>query len=251
MPVIDDLGDVFFDLHKDLPREGPGTDEATLRALEMCAGLPARPDIIDVGCGPGMQTLALARATGGNIVGIDMWEPFLVQLAESAAAAELQEQITTMQADMAALPFEAKSFDLIWSEGAAYLMGFAEAWKAWRPLLRPGGYVMASQVVWLTGERPQGLVDLFGPQTEMADVEGTLEWVRGAGYEIVGHFTLDDEAWWTHYMTPLAARFPMLLQKYAGDDEALATIDEAVREDQLRKEYPDTYSYEYIVGRPI
>lgn len=246
-----ELHDVFFDIHRDLPREGPGTDEATLRALAMCEGLPDSPDILDVGCGPGMQTMALARATGGNVIGVDMHEPFLDQLTESAAAAELGERISTMRADMAALPFEPGSFDLVWSEGAAYIMGFADACRAWRPLIRPGGYLMVSQAVWLVPDPPQALIDLFGPQTDMADVEGTVEWVRDAGYEIVGHFTLDDEAWWTHYMTPLAARLPMLRQKYAGDEEALAVIDEAETEDRLRRERPDAYSYEYIVARPV
>jgi len=60
----------------------------------------------------------------------------------------------------------------------------------------------------------------------------------------------DLHAWWTHYLTPLAARFPMLLEKYAGDEAALAIVDEAVREDQLRREHPDIYSHEYIVARP-
>jgi SAM-dependent methyltransferase len=248
---LPDLGEIFFDIHKDLPREGPGTDEATLRALAMCAGLTGAPDILDVGCGPGMQTVALARATGGNVTGVDMHEPFLVQLAERAAAAGVEDRIATMRADMAALPFEPGSFDLVWSEGAAYIMGFVDACEAWRPLIRPGGYLMVSQAVWLVPDPPPELVDLFGPQTDMADVAGTVKWVRGAGYEIIGHFTLDDEAWWTHYMTPLAARIPMLQRKYAGDEAALAVIDEALLEDRLRRERPDAYSYEYIVARPV
>ena len=243
-------GEVFFDLHKDLTREGPGSDEATLRALALCTGLPDRPDIIDIGCGPGMQSVALARATGGMVTSVDMHQPFLEQVRANAAAAGVADRITTLRADMSALPFEPGSFDLVWSEGAAYIMGFARAFEAWRPLVRPGGYVMASQAVWLVPDPPPGLVDLFGPQTDVTDVEGTLSWVRGAGYEIVGHFTLPDEDWWTHYMTPLAARFPMLLEKYAGDEEALSVINESVMEDRLRREHPETYSYEYVVARP-
>ena len=64
------LGEAFFELHRDLPREGPGDDASTLRALGMCTELPERPEILDIGCGPGMQTLALAGATdthGGTL----------------------------------------------------------------------------------------------------------------------------------------------------------------------------------------
>ena len=79
-----DPSDVFFELHRDLPREGPGDDESTLRALALCTELPERPDVLDVGCGPGMQTLALAAATGGIITAVDAHEPFLDQLRERA-----------------------------------------------------------------------------------------------------------------------------------------------------------------------
>ena len=81
------LPEVFFELHRDLPREGPGDDASTLRALAMCTELPAQPDVLDVGCGPGMQTLALATATGGTVTAVDAHEPFLDQLRQRAEAA--------------------------------------------------------------------------------------------------------------------------------------------------------------------
>jgi len=57
-------GDLFRELTEGLPRQGPGSSEATLRALRMVDGLSSRPRILDVGCGPGAQTIDLARASG-------------------------------------------------------------------------------------------------------------------------------------------------------------------------------------------
>ena len=57
---------VFHDIHQGLPRQGPGTDAATLAALELCASLPEPARVLDIGCGPGMQTLAIARSHDGN-----------------------------------------------------------------------------------------------------------------------------------------------------------------------------------------
>ena len=51
----------FFELFGDLPRQGPGCGEATLRALELLKDLPPQPKVLDIGCGSGMQTLILAR----------------------------------------------------------------------------------------------------------------------------------------------------------------------------------------------
>ena len=56
-----DVMEYFMDLYGDLPRAGPGDNGSTARALGMIKGLPAEPRILDLGCGPGVQTLELCR----------------------------------------------------------------------------------------------------------------------------------------------------------------------------------------------
>ena len=58
------LFEVFLDVQRGLPRQGPGCDESTLRAISLCSGRPEGADLLDVGCGPGMQTVALTREQG-------------------------------------------------------------------------------------------------------------------------------------------------------------------------------------------
>ncbi len=74
------MTNIFFELHKDLPREGPGDEASTLKAFAMMEGLPSNPRILDVGCGPGMQTIDLARHTGASILAVDTHQPFLDEL---------------------------------------------------------------------------------------------------------------------------------------------------------------------------
>jgi ubiquinone/menaquinone biosynthesis C-methylase UbiE len=71
---------VVDELTAGLPRQGPGSNEATRQALAMTRDLPPRPHILDVGCGAGMQTLELARATGGKIVAVDLQQRRLDEL---------------------------------------------------------------------------------------------------------------------------------------------------------------------------
>ena len=241
---------VFFDLHRDLPREGPGDDESTLRALAMCSELPERPAVLDIGCGPGMQTLALATATGCIVTAVDAREPFLDQLRERAETAGMRDRIHVMRGDMADLPFGLDSFDLIWSEGAAYIMGISEAFTAWRKFLRPAGYLVVSEIVWLVDDVPPEVRDFFERgYPGITDVAGNLERIAAAGYDVVGHFTLPAESWWTHYQSPLEARIPALQTKYADDPAALAIIDETIREHRLRREHPEAYGYEFFIAR--
>ena len=62
---------LFFELFASLPRQGPGNRACAVRALELCQGLPTSPDVLDLGCGTGGQTMHLAELTSGSIVAID------------------------------------------------------------------------------------------------------------------------------------------------------------------------------------
>ena len=60
---------------------------------------------------------------------------------------------------------------------------------------------------------------------------------------------LPAESWWTHYQTPLEAKFPVLREKYADDPEALAVVEEAATEHRICRQYPGTYGYEFYIAR--
>ena len=72
-------------------------------------------------------------------------QPFLDELARRAADAGVSERVKTVGASMFDLAFD-MHFDLIWSEGAIYIMGFSEGLRAWRPLLKPAGYVAVTEL---------------------------------------------------------------------------------------------------------
>lgn len=242
--------EVFLEIHAGLPRQGVGSDDATLRALELCTELPAAPDILDIGCGPGAQTLMLARATDGAVTAVDRHAPFLRELERRAAAAGLEGRITTVESDMAALPFPPASFDLVWSEGAAYSMGVGEALAAWRPLLRPGGYLVFSELCWTEAARPHEVVAFFTTgYPAMTDVRGNLGLIDAAGYELVGSFALPEAAWWDEYYAPLEARLSDIAERHRGGPEASAVIRATASEIDLRRRFPDAYDYVLFVTR--
>jgi len=244
------LREVFFDVQRGLPRQGPGGDHSTARALALCSDLPDKPGVLDIGCGPGMQTVALANATSGNVIAVDTCDEYLDELRRRLDSASLSGRVDVINADMAALNLAEASFDLIWCEGAAYVMGVREALTAWRPLLRGRGYLAFSELVWLDGQPDREVAEFFADEyPAMTNVESVRRVVRDTGYEPVADFTLPDSAWWDDYYTPLASKLPALQEKYRGDEQALSVVAMTEREIDMRRRFGQSYGYQFFVAR--
>ncbi|MHB8355446.1 MAG: class I SAM-dependent methyltransferase [Vulcanimicrobiaceae bacterium] len=240
----------FFDLHQGLPREGPGTDASTERALRLLPTLPARPAILDVGSGPGAQTLVLARATKGSITAIDIHQPFLDELKSRARAVGVADQITTLQASMDALPFESDSFDLIWAEGSIYIIGFEFGLKRWLDLVRPGGYIAVSELTWLTDAPPEAArrfwSEAYPAMTSVAENRASIE---RCGLRTVSDFVLPQEAWFEDYLDPLSARISALQERYADDPAALQFLKKQRLEIDIVRRYGTAFGYVFYLAQ--
>ena len=239
--------EIFWAVHNDLPREGPGDDGSTLRAFSMMKGLPDSPRVLDIGCGAGPQTLALARLTNANIMAVDTHQPFLDELARKVVQADLVERVRWKNMSMFELSFPEK-FDVLWSEGAIYAMGFAEGLKAWCPLLKPGGYVAVTEISWLAPGVPSEAFSYWNAEYPgMRSVEENLERLQKAGYRPVGHFTLPESAWWEPYYSPMKARIAQLREKYRANAAAQALLDASAKEIEMYRKYSAWYGYEFYV----
>lgn len=247
----DHLMEVFFDVQSDLPRQGPGDLESTSKALKLCSGLPTEPHILDIGCGPGTQTMAIAEAlSDSTITAIDIHEPYLKELQKRASSAGLEKRVLIKQCDMSKIPFTPGSFDLIWAEGSAYIMGVPNALIAWKPLLKKGSYIALTELVWLTESPPSKAADFFKEEyPSITNRESVISTIHEAGYQPLDNFTLPENAWWDDYYAPLAARLPFLENKYIGDEIAMPVIKLARKEIAIREKFGDSYGYEFFVAK--
>ena len=244
------LEEVFMDVQQGLPRQGPGNDAATRRAISCCTDMPEWPDVLDIDCGPGQQSLVLAKGFDAQVTAIDIHQEYLDQLATRSESAGLAKQITPMLADMSALAFEAACFDLVWAEGSAYIMGVANALQAWKPLLRPRAHLVLSELLWLSADPPPEAFAFFAEEyPAMTDIAGNLAIFSRAGYRVTDHFTIPSEAWWDDYYTPLKAKVPSLLERYRGEPEALQVVQSTAAEIEIREAYGESYGYEFFIAQ--
>jgi SAM-dependent methyltransferase len=240
----------FFAIHRDLPREGPGDGASTRRALALAPPLPAAARVLDIACGPGAQTLDLADALpGASIVALDAHRPYLAQLDRRAAASGLSHRIVTVLGDMASMDFAPASFDLVWCEGAAYIMGLPAALSDWKRFLEPGGKLALTEAVWLRPDPPPPVVANWACYPAMGDVLSVRDVFAACGYELLGDFILPEDAWWTHYYAPMEARLTRLEGRIADNPDSRFVQREARDEIECYRRFSAFYGYSFFVAR--
>jgi ubiquinone/menaquinone biosynthesis C-methylase UbiE len=190
----------LFTLFEDLDRQGPGSDACTTRMFDRLSP-PEKAKILDIGCGAGMQTLALARhCRSCTITAIDIHQPFLDALQRKADEAGISDRITPLCASIDNHPFVRESFDLIWSEGSVFVIGFEKGLVYWNQFLRPGGSLALTEMVWFT-DHPSKEVATFMQEgyPAMTTVPACEQIIWAAGYRLIDSFQLPDETWWKEF----------------------------------------------------
>jgi len=241
------------DLYSNIPRQGPGNDASTRRAYLTLQNIPENPSILDIGCGTGSQTLELARLSKGKIIAVDNYSPSLNALRERAGRAGFISNIEPKYGSMFELDFPDESFDVIWSEGAIYLMGFEAGLKTWKRLLRPGGYLAVSELSWLKNNAPHTISEYWAANyPKMQTINENVMTLMDCGYMVHGFFTLPEEAWWKEYYTPLEMKIKNLRHAFSHNPGALTQVDETEIEIDMYRKYSEWYGYVfYIMKKPL
>ncbi|MGE0454565.1 MAG: class I SAM-dependent methyltransferase [Vicinamibacteria bacterium] len=244
---------VLFEVFEALPRAAPGDAGSAERALALVQELPRRARVLDLGCGPGpAATLWLARRLShSRVVAVDLHAPFVANARGRARAEGLADRVFAVRAAIETLPFAIASLDLVWAEGALYNAGdFARGVRLCREMLRPGGFLVCSEAVWLTADPAEGPRNFWQREyPAISSIEATVERVRSAGLRVVGHFTLPRQAWWTDFYAPMEARLAELRERHSGDAAALHELGQLAAEAELHRRHGDSYGYEMIVAR--
>jgi cyclopropane fatty-acyl-phospholipid synthase-like methyltransferase len=241
--------DYFMQVYGTLPRAGPGDNASTARAFEMCERLVDRPEILDIGCGPGAQTLELARLSNGNITALDLYPNMLDRVKEAVKDNGLEDRIKTVQMDMKVMNFGPETFDLIWSEGAIYFLGFENGLRTVRPLLKPGGYLVVSEAVWLKPDPPKEVLYFWREYPEIDLMEEKLKIVDKLDFEESGHFVLPWTSWTELYYKPMKEKMVELETLWEDDPQGQAVLEEAKSEIAVFEKYHEYYSYGFFIMR--
>ena len=244
--------DILLETHIRLERQGPGSSEAVEQALGFLKPLNQFSKIVDLGCGTGGQTLLLAKYLSGTIIGLDMFSDFIDKLNENARKMKLDNRVTGIIGSMEKLPFQTKSLDLIWSEGAIDNIGFKEGLSHWHGFLKKGGFIAVTCPSWLTEERPN-VVERFWNDagSQLETISDNIKIMQKCGYQFVASFALPQKCWTENYFIPREKAINKLLEKYAGNKIMMEYAEQNRYETELYSKYSQHYGYVFYIGKVI
>ncbi len=240
----------FHELFDELPRQAPGCHEATLRALDAVRRhLPPRPRVLDIGCGSGLPTCQIARELkDARILAIDTHRPALERLAQAAQWEGLP--IETRELSMIDMPFEPEGFDLLWAEGALFILGLERSLRELAAFLAPGGHLAFTELCWFTDDPPEEPKTFFADAYPDIRTDAALcRLAEAMDWEVVERFRLPDRAWWDDYYVPMLSRMEPLKARYADVPGAQAVYAAREAETDMFRRHSKSYGYAFFVLR--
>jgi len=243
--------ELLVDFHINAKRQGPGSHRDTLKALSFIPIYPRKTlKIADIGCGTGAQTISLAQELNSKITAVDLFPAFLQKLAVHSKALGLEDKITTLAESMDDLSFSQEEFDIIWSEGAVYNIGFEKGLEQWKPYLKVGGYIALSEITWTTAKRPIEIENHWKNEyPEIDTASSKMQILEQHGFSPVGYFYLPESSWIDTYYKPMQERFDAFLKRHKHSETAKAIVDAEKDEIQKYLKYKDYYSYGFYIAK--
>lgn len=126
----------------------PGGYAATDELLALCQ-IGATCEVLNIGCGIGVAPAYIAKKHGCRVVGVDISTKMIEWSRQRAREEHVAEKVILNVADVLALPFAAKRFDVVFCESV--LVFVADKQQAIAECVRvtkPGGYVGINEMFW-------------------------------------------------------------------------------------------------------
>jgi ubiquinone/menaquinone biosynthesis C-methylase UbiE len=186
-----------------------------------------RPRILDIGCGSGVPTMELARLGQGEVIGIDIDQSALDKLTRKIRRAGVSDWVRAVNCSILDMAFPDESFDILWSEGSIFVIGFQSGIQEWKRFLKPGGFMVVHD--------------------EKGNLEEKLRQISQCGYKLLGYFILSEETWWTEYFAPLEKLIAESQTSCADDSHALEELSQASTELEMFRRNRERNNSVYFV----
>ena len=232
----------FYLAYKDLDRLSPGSIDTTLKVI----GKIGDKDILnirDIGCGVGQATILLANSFKDSTVeAIDLFKHYLAVLDEKIAENNLQDRVFSYQMDMSDPDFANEEFDMVYCEASIEIIGFKKGLKEWKRLLKPDGYLIVSDMSWIS--KPSAESKRFWKNTydEVDTIENKISQIKKEGYEFIDYVIVPKDDWKSYHK-----KLEQNLDKLSCDNSAKSFVNQLKKGIDVYRRNSDDYSYVFYI----
>ena len=245
--------ELIIDLHKHAIRQGPGGVKETEKAIDLAMLDKAEElKIADIGCGTGASAILLAKQLNAHVTAVDFLSELIDVLKANSTKEGVEDKINPLVCSMEDLPFSDEEYDVIWSEGAIYNMGFEHGIKEWRRFLKPGGMLVVSEITWSSNSRPREIQAYWEKEyPEIDTASSKMKVLEKNGYSPLAYFLLPRHCWLDNYYRPMQRSFGDFLQRNGSSEEAQAVVSSEENEIALYEKYKQYYSYGMYIATKL
>ncbi len=241
-----EMMDFFFKIHNGDFRGGPGSDLTTERAYNIAKRfLEKNISVLDIGAGSGFQTRVLKGLIDGNITAIDIAEIYLDKIKKEVGVETINCSMDNLDSS-----FSHNSFDLIWSEGAIYIMGLEKGLRHWKPFLKEGGIIGFSHISWIQDNPPKEILEYWEAEyPQIRTLAENKKIIDKAGYGIKDYFVLPSTDWMENFYDHMTDRLKELEKGELYEKEKVL-IDIHWEEIEMYRRYGNYYGYVFFIISP-
>jgi len=189
------------------------------------------PQVLDVGCGTGVPTIELAKISNGHVTGIDIDEKLLDILRRRIKEKGLNDKVSVLNKSINMMDFKKESFDIIWSEGAVFVIGFENSIKNWRKILKPNGFLVLHD--------------------DIKDKSKKLGLIEKYGYKLIAEYDLTFDIWWNEYYSHLEKFVEDYKYKFQNDSELTSEIENDQNQVNMCKSNPEVVRSFYAIIKKV
>lgn len=194
--------------------------------------------------------IELAKLSDGEVIGLDTDQPALDELSAKIAAEGLADRVRVVNTSMGEMHFKEGSFDLIWAEASVHVVGFDAGLHGWRRFLKPSGFLVIHEMVWLRPDPPREYADYWRSISfRIATIPEYLARIPVHGYDLIGQFALPGDFWWQDYYAPLERMIREHSAKHPADRGILGALERQQREVDLYKKHRGWFGSAFFVMR--
>ena len=180
------------------------------------------PLILDIGCGTGVPTLALAEHYNGIITAVDSDSKVLNRLDEKVKELNLSNRITIVNGSLFNIILKEKQFDIILAEGFLNVVGFKKGFLKLVKLLKSNRFIIIHD--------------------EFCDYRKKSKFIESNNCKILDSFRLDEHIWWNDYYNCLEKGIASL-----KDEELLQLFKSELHEIELFKQDSSQFNSGYYI----